>query len=352
MNQKILFVTIAIALFELTGTVNSQVAHKEGDWPGCVVGMFTADSTASFPWNGEKGIEAYEKLIHHPVGSVMFYPNWEDSFPAKACQIIMEHGAIPHLTWELFWPKKTQNTATADSNGYYAMDEVLAGKHDTYIRQFALSAKSLGGEVQIRFLHEFNGNWYLWGGKKNGGARGGPAKVVAVWKYVVDKFREAGATNVKWVWCPHGPSPDRSNEKWNDIRNYWPGDGYVDWFGLDAYNWYPKDPWGGIRPYDSFKSCFKDLYDSCKALGNQPMMIAEFASGEFTLNGITKADWIREAFTQMKSYYPRIKIFTWFNVKKELDWRVNSSPESYSAFLAEMKDSYFIGSPINKDERK
>ena len=72
-------------------------------------------------------------------------------------------------------------------------------------------------------------------------------------------------------------------------------------------------------------------------------MIAEFASGEFTLDGKTKADWIRESFSQMKADYPRIKIFTWFNIKKELDWRVNSSPQSYAAFLDVMKDPYFIG---------
>jgi len=343
MNHKILFIAFVSIMLMLSCKTKNRASEKEGNWQGCVAGMFTADSSASFPWKGEDGIKAYEKLIHHPVGSVMFYPNWEDSFPTKACEIILAHGAIPHLTWELFWPHKTNNLAEVDSNGYYAMNEVLAGKHDAYIKQFATKAKALGKEVQIRFLHEFNGNWYLWGGKKNGGSKRGPAKVVAVWKYVVDKFREVGATNVKWVWCPHGPSPDRSGEKWNDIRNYWPGSDYVDWFGLDAYNWYPKDPWGGSRPYDSFKSCFRDLYDSCSALGKQPMMIAEFASGEFTLDGKTKADWIRESFSQMKADYPRIKIFTWFNIKKELDWRVNSSPQSYAAFLDVMKDPYFIG---------
>lgn len=322
--------------------------QPEGNWEGCVVGMFISDSMASFPKYGEEGIKACEKLIGHKIGSVLIYPNWEDSFPTRECRMIVNQGAIPHITWELFWPKITYNTAPVDSNGYKAMDEVLAGKHDAYIKAFARQAKSFGNVVLVRFLHEFNGNWYMWGGKKNGAAKGGPAKVVAVWKYVVEKFREEGATNVKWVWCPHGPSPDRSEESWNNISNYWPGNDYVDWFGLDAYNWYPKDPWGGTRPYDSFESCFKNLYDSCTKLGNQPMMIAEFASGEFDYNGTKKADWIKDSFTRLKTECPKIKIFTWFNIKKELDWRINSSPETYAAFLDAMKDPYFIGNPCEK----
>jgi hypothetical protein len=339
---------IAFAIISCQSNAKKEVLKQpEGNWPGCVVGMFTADSTASFPWNGEAGIEAYETLIQHQVGSVLIYPTWQDSFPTEACNIIVKQGAIPHLTWELFWQDSTYNTAPVDSNGYKVMDEVLAGKHDAYISYFAKAAKQIKGDVQIRFLHEFNGNWYLWGGRKNGAEKGGPAKVVAVWKYVVDKFRAEGANNVKWIWCPHGPSPDISSESWNDIRNYWPGSDYVDWFGLDAYNWYPKDPWGGVRPYDSFTSCFRNLYDSCAALGDQPMMIAEFASCEFNYEGKTKIDWVKDAFTLLKTEYPKIKIYTWFNIKKELDWRVNSTPEIHAAFIEAMKDNYFIGSPYD-----
>lgn len=342
MKRNFVALGLSISLLLLV-SCNAKKTQAEGDWDGCVVGMFTADSNASFPWKGEEGIKAFEELINHKVGSVLMYPSWEDSFPTKACKQIAACGAIPHLTWEIYFPKKTYNTAPVDSNGYAVMNEVLEGKHDAYIKQFAQDARAYGGKVMIRFLHEFNGNWYLWGGKKNGADKGGPAKVVAVWKYVVEKFRAEGADNVKWIWCPHGPSPDLSPEGWNDIRNYWPGSDYVDWFGLDAYNWYPKDPWGGNRPYDSFKSCFRALYDSCAVLGSQPMMIAEFASCEFKLDSLNKATWIKEAFTELKNDYPRIKIFTWFHINKELDWRVNSSPEAYEAFLEAMKDPYYIG---------
>jgi len=320
------------------------VADKEGNWEGCMVSAYVfQEDGRHLAAEFQTEIDDFEKLIEHQIGSVMWYPTFQEDFPMEQCQKLQELGKIPHLTWELFFPDSVDYNTMPLEGTYYLMDEVLAGKHDAYIEKFATDAKQFGGKVLIRFLHEFNGNWYLWGGNKNGRENGGPEKVVAVWKYVVDKFREAGADNVKWIWNPHGPSVDASEEAWNDIANYWPGDDYVDWIGLDAYNWYPKDPWGGDRPFRDFDNCFKDVYEKCTKLGDQPIMIAEFATAEFEHEGFTKKDWIEDAMSKMKNDYPRIKMFIWFHINKELDWRVNSSDEALEVFKNAMKDEYFVG---------
>ena len=44
----------------------------------------------------------------------------------------------------------------------------------------------------------------------------------------------------------------------------------------------------------------------------------------------------------MKTDYASVKMFTWFNIKKELDWRVDSSPAALAAFRAAMADDYFL----------
>jgi len=333
---------------------NSDVNNNENDttqvtvfkvanWDGCMVSayVFQKDGrhlTDSFP----QTISEFETLINHKVGSIMWYPTFADSFPINECLKLKDMGIIPHLTWELFIPDSvTYNTMPLDSQ-YQIMDDVLAGKYDAYITTFAKNAKEVNSKILIRFLHEFNGNWYVWSGNKNGAENGGPEKVVAVWKYVVDKFREVGADNVKWIWNPHGPSIDASEEEWNNIANYWPGSDYVDWIGMDAYNWYPKDPWGGERPYRDFDNCFRKLYDECVKLGDQPIMIAEFASPEFDYNGITKADWIADAMNKIQNEYPRIKMFVWFNINKELDWRINSSQQSLDTFKNAISNDYFM----------
>ena len=120
----------------------------------------------------------------------------------------------------------------------------------------------------------------------------------------------------------------------------------MDWIGLDGYNFYPRDPWGGARPFRDFDNCFRALYDACSVLGDQPMMIAEFGTGDFQYKDMDKAAWVRDAFQKIKMDYPRIRIFTWFNINKELDWRVNSSPKALKAFSGSFIRSLFYRQPV------
>jgi hypothetical protein len=349
MKTNLLINTVIIALsMLLTNCMNTADSenNEEGNWEGCIVGIYPENGNVTLANADLHEIDDFERLINHEVGSVVWFPTWDDEFPLEACQLLYERGIIPHLTWEIFWPSiDPHHTRQTGPEGYEVMDEVLNGKHDEYIDRFAKDAKEFNQTLLIRFMHEFNGNWYVWSGNKNGKANGGPDKVVAVWRYVVDKFKQAGADNVKWLWVPHGPSTDLSTDAWNNVSNYWPGDAYVDWIGLDGYNFYPVDPWGGQRPLRDFDNCFRALYDSCAKLGDQPMMIAEFGTGEFENEGFDKAAWITDAFTKIKTEYPRVKIYTWFNINKELDWRANSSPEALEAFVNAMEDPYYIGSP-------
>ncbi|WP_297766135.1 glycoside hydrolase family 26 protein [uncultured Muriicola sp.] len=349
MFKRDVTILLLLVVISLSFGCLDRTREKEGDWDGCVIGMYPENGNETLPSADEQEINDFEKIIGHKIGSVVWFPTWDDEFPTKSCEMLYKRGIIPHLTWELFWPSKDpNNTRQTGPNGYEGFNDVLAGKYDEYIDRFARDAKAFDQRVLIRFLHEFNGNWYVWSGNKNGNVEGGPEKVVAVWKYVVDRFKKIGADNVKWLWVPHGPSTDLSTEAWNDVSNYWPGDAYVDWIGLDGYNFYPQDPWGGARPLRDFDNCFRDLYDSCAVLGKQPMMIAEFGTGEFQSGNFNKAAWVRDAFTKIKTEYPRLKIFTWFNINKELDWRVNSSPEALSTFRTAMQDPYFIGSPYKQ----
>jgi hypothetical protein len=344
-----LILMTALIAFSSCRTKTNPSTAMDGDWDGCVVGMYPENGNVTIPNGDLHELTDFESVVEHEIGSVVWFPTWDDEFPKEACEKLADKGIIPHLTWELFWPSiDPNNSQQTGPEGFQGFNDVLAGKYDDYIDRFAQDAKAFNKTVLIRFLHEFNGNWYVWSGNKNGKGNGGPQKVVAVWKYVVDRFKDQGADNVKWMWVPHGPSTDLSTEEWNNVSNYWPGKEYVDWIGLDGYNFYPKDPWGGDRPLRSFDDCFRALYDSCAILGNQPMMIAEFGTGEFQFENSNKATWITDAFQKIKTDYPRIKIFTWFNINKELDWRVNSSPEALKAFREAMKDPYYIDSPYKQ----
>jgi mannan endo-1,4-beta-mannosidase len=110
---------------------------------------------------------------------------------------------------------------------------------------------------------------------------------------------------------------------------------------MDGYNWYPKDPWGGVRPYQDFDTAFRPLYDRLVALAPKPISISEISSGEFTYRQVGKPEWIADTFERMKDY-PAVRLYSWFNVNKELDWRVDSTPAVLAAFRRAMSDPYFL----------
>ena len=77
-----------------------------------------------------------------------------------------------------------------------------------------------------------NGSWSSW--NPDNAAQSGlaetPSTYVAMWQHVVNYFRNAGVTNVKWVWAPN------VDDGTGTMAAYYPGDGYVDDVGLDGYN--------------------------------------------------------------------------------------------------------------------
>jgi len=54
----------------------------------------------------------------------------------------------------------------------------------------------------------------------------GPERYVAAFRYIVDKFRKNGATNVKFCWGPGQESFPKTS--WNTLENLYPGDDVVD----------------------------------------------------------------------------------------------------------------------------
>jgi len=74
--------------------------------------------------------------------------------------------------------------------------------------------------VLWRPFHEMNGGWFWWGAKK-------PAVFIQLWRQMFDYFTiQKKLNNLLWVYAANtgGRTAD-----------YYPGDGYVDLVGVDAY---------------------------------------------------------------------------------------------------------------------
>ncbi|NTU71467.1 MAG: hypothetical protein HGB10_06575 [Coriobacteriia bacterium] len=262
-----------------------------------------------------------EDLVGRKSAVVHWYINDATSFPLTQVRRVAEHGSTPMITLE-FWSVQTGGVA-----------KIINGDKDAYLNAFADAAKAYGGEVWIRPLHEMNGNWYPWSGTTNGNT---PAQVVAAWQHIHDVFAARGADNVKFVWCVNNDSVPNTTA--NGIDKYYPGDAYVDYVSIDAYNWGVSASWSS---WSSFSTIIGSSYAKVTALTGKPLFLAEIGCPE---EGGSKAAWVADMFSKIKTRYTRIEGVCWFNVDStsslNADWRVESSSASAAAFKTALNTGF------------
>ncbi|MFH1347713.1 MAG: glycosyl hydrolase [Candidatus Margulisiibacteriota bacterium] len=284
----------------------------DGNFSGCALGAYV---------NGMENLADFQTQINKNLAVVLWYVHWLEPFPAKDADMVFANGSLPLITWEP-WVTHASGTLPA----------IAKGKYEDYVKGFLAAAKDWGRPLFLRFAHEMNGNWYPWDGSHNGASENSPEKYKQAWIYIYNVKKRLKADNVRLVWCPNNTS--QPNTSWNKISEYYPGDQYVDWIGMDGYNW-------GYGGWETFDSIFKNVYQELISLTGKPLMIGEFASAE---QGGNKAAWIKQALSQVKTGYPRIKLLCWFNLNKERDWRITSSDSSAKALKEAIGDRYFLES--------
>jgi hypothetical protein len=241
-------------------------------------------------------------------------------FPTTPLDNVRNYGAIPLFNWS------SSSSPIGTSQPDYQLSDLINGKYDAFIREFANSAALWGHPFFLRFDWEMNGNWYPWSERRNGNKRG---QYVTAWRHVHDIFTSAGATNVSWIWCPNVEIQRKSEHKYQGLPGLYPGDAYVDWTCLDGFNWgkHPTNP----SPWRSFRRIFAKSYHKVRRLApSKPMVLGEIASSSF---GGNKAAWIRDTLATLRSRYGKIRGFVWFDVvDRNIDWPIESSRSSTRAF--------------------
>jgi beta-mannanase len=279
---------------------------------GVTFGAWTPGS----PFGGHLGAtRALQRSIQRRVQIVSWYQDWGADAShfrwnvTKAVHAIDRSHRRPMLTWEPW--------ANGAWDGW-SDDAVANGAYDGYIRQWAQGVARLHKLVYVRLAHEMNGGWYPWGGPANGNSA---AAFKRMWTHVVDVARSAGASNIKWVWCPL--TEDVPNTRANHFERYYPGRSYVDVLSLDGYNWGADTPqFGGWR---TFHKIFAKPYKRITRLGPQPVWIAEVGSAS---DGGNKSRWVRDMF-HTASHMHRLKAIVWFNEDKARDWSTASAASAF-----------------------
>ncbi len=302
------------------GWIGSQLTGTEAPWD--------MNAVAALEQKAEKklSIVNFSAPFANCSGSSCSYYN----FPQNEMNSIRSHGAIPFYSWG----SQSIPVPSNLSEPNFQLSDVIEGHHDAYIRKFAEAAKAWGHPFFLRFNWEMNGGWFAWAEGVNGNKAG---EYVAAWRHVHDIFTQAGATNATWVWCPN-VDPENNMQNLNAL---YPGDGYVDWTGLDGYNWGTNparpDRW---RSFDQlYSSTYKKITETIAP--SKPLMVSEVGSTEY---GGSKAAWIKDMLAKVPANYPKIRGLLWFEKFDDgMDWPIETSASATSAFAEGMRNPAYAG---------
>jgi beta-mannanase len=161
-------------------------------------------------------------------------------------------------------------------------------------------------------------------------------------------FRDQGVHNLKFVFNPDASDFDTNTR----VPSIWPGVEYVDVLGIDGYNWGD----GKADSWTAFEDIFARMYGVLTALHpSAPVWICEVGSKEPRQDDGSsqrpapvdpkhdKAAWI-DAMMESTAF-PRLTALVYFNVRKERDFRFESSPESLRAIRRQLKLRTHVRSP-------
>lgn len=171
-------------------------------------------------------VEAYIAALGDPVlfpsveGMHSAVPGTRPRFLARTLLDFLERvrdaGRIPHLSFSM---------SIGDGE---AVDDVIAltDRYDDMIRTVGRVIPDFGDPVFVRIGFEFNGSWNNYH----------PGLYPIAFRKFVDLLRDEGATNFATIWCyePNGRGDFDAIDA-SGAYLWYPGDDYVDWFGIDLF---------------------------------------------------------------------------------------------------------------------
>ena len=253
---------------------------------------------------------------------------------------------------------------TADSVGFIpelslflvsevAEDSVIAvsDKYDWVLDSIITICKQRGKSMFLRIGGEFNGSGEGWNG---GGYH--PYLYVKMFRKIVDMFaargfRDSIATN----WCYEPAAANDFDSVDSRGARWYPGDDYVDWFGLDVFNY--KDFDQSLPDYDHRGITNKGKSERFLAMAREkgkPVFMSETSAMEINISsdeqdGIN--DWNNwfAKFWHFIDVHKEIKGFAYINANWPIDayptWgdaRIQNSPYVTQKYREEMKNPKYI----------
>jgi hypothetical protein len=215
---------------------------------------------------------------------------------------------VPLISW---LPYAYDNWTAPNPN-----EIIASGVYDDYIRSFVKNLKVfLSGpdgifgtnddrRAYLRFAHQMNGNWFPWAPNcawscQQTGQNIAQTAVsyVTMWRHVTKIFDDFGirnASRLQLVW-----TVNNINMQDDPLEKFYPGDFYVDWIGVDGYNFGDTIP---AHNWEPATKVFKDIFSQIKSVtSKKPIAVTEFGSVTSPKTADDKNQWISDAFEIFKT---------------------------------------------------
>ncbi len=281
---------------------------------------------------GEEGSrdEAFAALLGKSLAVVYNYGRYSDAFPSRWARDLRSRGIAPQIAWE--------------------PDDLRRVENDSYLQEWARQAAACGGPIFLRFAGEMNGDWVPY--------HGSPELYKAKFRLVHDVL-ERLAPNVAMIWCVNH-IPERP------IEQYYPGDGYVDWVGVNFYSvYYHDNNRNRLCSWEPPTAFLKYVY--AKYAARKPIAICEYgATHRDTVDkGVEKEDFAVAKYHQLFAALPRmfrrvkmVDLFNCNNIDSQYSGRpynnycVTDSRRVLEGFRTAVAPDYFLSQPVTGGDQR
>jgi hypothetical protein len=275
-----------------------------GDVPGVLFGVAASTNTTNEAIQ-ESAFTSVELKSERKFDLDRIYRQWDNALPGTRELWTIEQGRTPIVSF------KTSAEAPWSA--------IANGDHDVELTAIARAYMALPAPVFCIFDQS---------PENTGGELGTPNDYAAAYRQVVATFRNAGVTNVTWIFNLKSTSfPSLADD-------YYPGDDVIDWIGTSAYNFGIGNPGGR---WISFAALIAEFVSWATPHG-KPLIITEWTSREDPGIPGRKAMWIDEAAATVRAT-PRIRAMSAFWSVAD-DTGFDSSVSALDAFRTFAADPY------------
>jgi hypothetical protein len=295
-------IILAAALVAVTGC---HAEESVGDVHGVLFGVAAATNQPNEAIQ-EAAFASVEQMTGRTFDLDRIYRQWDNAVPGTRELRTIQMGRIPIVSFKSA-PKAPWSA-------------IAHGDHDPELAAIAAGYMALPITVYCIFDQS---------PENSGDALGTPNDYAAAYQHIVETFRNAGVSNVQWIFNLKSPSfetPDLASQ-------YYPGDDVIDWIGTSAYNFAvgPGGRWIG------FAALITPFLDWAKSHDKQ-LIITEWNSREDPADPEGKATWIKDAAATVRAH-PEIRaISAFWSVGDDMGF--DSSQRALEEFRAFAKDPY------------